>query len=330
MNPPRVVIIGNPSSGRGRAAGTLAQISSRLKADGYRVDCVETGPGRRGVTIGEHLVGAGALIVAGGDGTVHHALEPAVACGVPIYHWPSGNENLFAREFGMDRSVDRLIRSVRAHQVRMSDLGECNGKLFALMVSVGFDAEVVERVSASRHAGARRGRVSHLDYAVQGIRVWLSHQPPKLTVDIDGSRLVDERPGLVVVANSRQYGGGLDPARDARTDDAALNVVFFAAESRFGLVSWATRLAWTRGWSRLPRNERAYKPVHGAIIGAGSHVRVQVAGDSSVRTAAAQVDGEFLGRLGGPDLLALDIRVRPGALAVIGTGDPDGRASPPE
>ncbi len=330
-----VVLVGNSSSGRGRAFGHIARIGGLLEAEGHKVVRVETGPNRPsegptgsparspggspGGGLNGELRGAKALIVAGGDGTIHHALEHAVEADVPIYHLPSGNENLFAREFGMDATWDRLRRSLNARNVVESDLGACNGKLFALMVSVGFDASVVERVALARTGGGRgrgargRGGVTHADYALQAWKeLWTAKFIP-LRVEVDGRVLVDGERGLLVVANSRQYGGGLDPARDARIDDGLLNVVFLPASSRLALLRWAARLAWSRGLSRVPKTERGRRAVPGARCLTGERVWVHPVDG----TVSAQVDGEYLGRLGSESLPALDIQIRPRVLSVL-------------
>ncbi|MBX3385419.1 MAG: NAD(+)/NADH kinase [Phycisphaeraceae bacterium] len=315
-----VVILSNASSGKGRAPDRLSAIADRIRDGGREVRFVRAGPGQDGAMLDCSLEGAAALVIAGGDGTVHHALEAAVASGVPIYHVPAGNENLFAREFGMDASPQRLGAALDAGAWRTSDLGECNGKLFALMVSVGFDAGVVRRVSLSRRAAGRNGGVSHRDYAVQGMREMLTHRPPRMSVTVDGRVMVEGERGLIVVANSRQYGGGLDPARDARTDDGVLSVVFLRARTRLTLLGWGAKLVWTRGWSRSTQRERNQRPIEGAIRTMGSRIEIR-----STDGAAAQVDGEFLGSIGSRGLESINIAVRPGALRVL---DAHGGSSP--
>ena len=233
-----VVVLRNARSGRERAVASTIQVISALRERGFDVRTVDLSPSNSHIAELElAATGARALVIAGGDGTVHHNLSLAARLGVPVYHLPLGNENLFSREFGMTIDEATLIRSIdRAESVPM-DLGVCNGRLFALMASVGFDACVVERVAAKRTAG-----ISHHVYARHVLAEIRRPRWHSMSVIVDGVRRVENATGWLIIANSRQYGARLDPARSARTDDALLDVVFMPARTRLDLVRWAARL----------------------------------------------------------------------------------------
>src|SRR5688572_2084966 len=176
------------------------------------------------------------LVVVGGDGAVRLAAASASRAGVPIYHFPSGTENLFAREFGMNQSKKLLISAIEQFEVRSVDVGVANGLLFLSMVSVGYDAEVVHDLAA------RRGdSISHLSYVIPILTQLKRWQPPHLEVTVDGKPVSETCPGFVVVANSKHYGWQLNPAGRASMSDGLLDVAYFPACSRRELIGWAWR-----------------------------------------------------------------------------------------
>lgn len=228
-----IVLIQNRSSGSGNRHGIAAELASRLIAEGHAVRTLEAGANLSRTDVDATLAGARLCVIAGGDGTVHYNLPALAAARVPIYHFPLGTENLFARHFSMDRDPDRLLAAIRTNSTVDVDLADCSGRLFALMCSVGFDAAVVERVAANRSGGVRRA-----DYVMQALCELAEPRTPRLTITVDGRTVVESRHGLVVIANSRQYAARLDPARHASMTDGLLDAVFMPHTTRIGLAKW--------------------------------------------------------------------------------------------
>ncbi|HVZ35702.1 MAG TPA: hypothetical protein VG963_24920, partial [Polyangiaceae bacterium] len=131
---------------------------------------------------------------------------------------------------------------------------------------------------------------------------------PTLSVEVDGRALIQSQPGLVVVANSRQYAARLDPARSASMTDGLLDVVFYPHRSRVRLGAWGLRTA-------LGVHTRS----RSLITAQGKRVHIRCAGQA----APFQLDGECAGRLlaeepdGDRDQTELRFEVRPGALRVL-------------
>jgi diacylglycerol kinase family enzyme len=233
----RILILHNPISGRGRAEAAARQLCGTLEAEGHDARNGETQIGAPEEWLLPSLEGADILVIVGGDGAVRAASASAAATRTPIYHFPFGTENLFSREFGMDREPETLLRAIDGGQVRDIDLGRANGVPFLLMASIGFDAEVVHDLSTRR-----TGAISHRTYAMPIVRQAFGWRPPRLHVQLDGRTVADE-PGMLVVGNCRQYGWRLDPAVDADIADGRLDVVFFPTRGPLRLLRWviATR-----------------------------------------------------------------------------------------
>ncbi|MFM7134381.1 MAG: diacylglycerol/lipid kinase family protein, partial [Planctomycetota bacterium] len=98
-----VVVLFNPISGAGRALATAQRLAHALEAEGREVGLVPTERRPGELWLRPRLSGAEALVVVGGDGAVRLSASEAARAGVPLWHAPTGTENLFARAFGMSR-----------------------------------------------------------------------------------------------------------------------------------------------------------------------------------------------------------------------------------
>ncbi|HMN39312.1 MAG TPA: diacylglycerol kinase family protein [Phycisphaerales bacterium] len=309
-----IVLLNNPNSGRATGGAVADGLAARLEEAGHDVTRLSASKGITPHALGAPLRKAGLLVVAGGDGTLHHALPAIVETGVAFYHFPMGTENLFTREFGMDRRPETLLRAIERGEVQRCDAGQVEaedpprsvgasedpprsvgvpgaGVLFSLMVSVGFDACVVERVAA-----ARRGGVTRSAYVRAAVRELMRPRVPRVTVVADGRRVVDGAEGMLVVANSRQYAARLNPAAEASMSDGLLDVVFFPHRTAVGLARWLTASA--GGFAAS---------VPGVITAKAERIEVEVD-----RPTPRQIDGEAAGAVS-----RMSVGVRPGVLNVL-------------
>lgn len=297
----KIVVLSNPASGKGEAAGLAEGIGLALATDGHAVEQLRIGPG---TDLAARLGGADALVLVGGDGTLHHALPALMGSKVPVYQAPRGTENLFAREWGMDAQIATLRRALARREVVDADVGiattgDGTERAFAIMCSVGPDAGIVHRGAA-----ARRGAITKWSYVAPALGQALRPQYGKLSVAVDGREVVNGRRGLLVVANSRQYAARLDPCVRACASDGVLDVVFFPWGVAVATVLWAAA-------SRL----RLHTKLPGVVYATGASVTVVNHGATS---APAQMDGEAAGAVEGLGAGgAWTLRVRPGALRVL-------------
>jgi diacylglycerol kinase (ATP) len=296
----KIALMYNTLAGQGRAGEAAEVVRGRLAADGHAVEPIDTSHNGRLGEVSEAASRSDVLVALGGDGTVQAASIAVEASATPIYHFPLGTENLFAREWEMSRRYETLRASLDAWRVEPVDAARCNGVRFLLMCSVGPDANVVHRL-----ASVRSGAITHMSYAQHVMQEFLNPSFPTLTVEADGETVVDGRAGLLVIANSRQYALRLDPARDAVMTDGLLDVVFFPMSSRAAMLRWLTA-------ARLRRR--------GASSGVSIRARrVRARGEHG--PLLCQLDGEA-GFLGADDPLPagggeLEVEVEPRALRVL-------------
>lgn len=243
-----VVLLVNPKSGRGIGVKLADRIERRLNADGFSCKRFAAIHGID-ADAGEHFDptrfdAAEALVVIGGDGTLSRIADLAANTKTPVYHIPVGNENLFAREFGMTRSAGALSVALQRRDIADTDLAWAEfaaRERFLIMASCGPDAGVVRRL-----ADQRTKAIGHLAYTTPVIKELAAPSIPRLTIEVDGERIVDARKGWLVVANARPYGMHADFGRHASVFSGKLDAVFMpcitSAEASWWMVR--ARLAW--------------------------------------------------------------------------------------
>lgn len=266
-----IAVVYNPIAGAGRAAQAGRGVVGILERAGHEVTIIETKLEPASQWLDPALGNCKAIVVVGGDGTVRLVSESAMKSDLPIYHYPLGTENLFARQFDMDQSEAKLLGAIERYRIQKFDIGHVNGLTFLLMVSVGYDAEVVHDLASNRS-----GAISHLSYARPMCRQFFRWKPPKLLITLDGRRIDGGQRGFVVIANSSQYGQRLDPARDAIMDDGQLDVVFFPTRSRMDLLSWMWKM---RRGSHMSDNRLIYQQGKSLTIECDEPQRFQIDGD---------------------------------------------------
>jgi YegS/Rv2252/BmrU family lipid kinase len=159
------------------------------------------------------------VVAAGGDGTLNDVLNQVTT--VPTAIFPLGNENLVAQHFGLRTSAVDLAETIAAAHWKALDLGRVGERYFSIMVSAGFDAEVVHQVHKQR-----QGHVSKLSYAWQIARGLPSYAFPGIEVEVidTGERLCG---AMAFVFNLPRYGLGLPIAPKAHPADGWLDLYVF-------------------------------------------------------------------------------------------------------
>ena len=198
---------------------------------------------------------ADAILVLGGDGTVHRHLPQLVKLQLPVLVVPHGSGNDFARALHL-RSVDHALSAWRQFvsgrgSVRQVDLGVIAppdaggapaphgagaGRYFGCVGGVGLDVEVARRANRLPHALRRRGGYltsllpALASFHAVGVRVQASLGEDSLSTRYAGPAM------LVAFANTPTFGGGIRIAPDARLDDGRLEVCVVEAMGKVRLL----------------------------------------------------------------------------------------------
>lgn len=285
-----IALLTNPSAGRGRAPAVAVRVAARLERAGFRVRSLQGRDSGEAARLAAEAVddGVESLVVVGGDGLVHLAVQALAHRPASLGIVPCGTGNDAARMFGVPRSDPEAAADVVvAGRVRTVDLARTGPTYFLCVLSAGFDAIVNERANRMRRP---RGRLRYTLATLAELRVF---RPLGYSLALDGEQRY-VRAMLVAVGNGPSFGGGLRITHGAVVDDGLLDVVLFHPVSKPDLLRTYPRL-FSGGHTR----HHAYE-----------HHRVR-----EVTIAApgvvAYADGERLGPL------PVTVTAVPGALRVL-------------
>jgi diacylglycerol kinase (ATP) len=180
-----VVISVNPKAGYRSATGPVERLAELLRGRKLAVH-ISTDLGEVACRANEtHAQGRlRALVGVGGDGTAAELLNRTNP-GVPIALLPAGTANLLSRHVGWTRQPEPFAEMVAAGSVSRIDVGRAGDRLFMLMASCGFDAEVVLRLHNLR-AARPGGHVRYRSYLKPIFDVLRSYEYPELRIECDG------------------------------------------------------------------------------------------------------------------------------------------------
>lgn len=274
---PWVAVVANPYSGSGPNRKLVDRLQAALGAHGL--------PSRALWDPAEHTAVLNdpdrqhtcrCVVAAGGDGTVGGVINETTA--IPLAVLPMGNENLFAKKFGF-KKPEPLAEAIARGRTRTIDLGAANERRFAVVASVGIDADTVERVQRWRVRSDHLKRVTRLSYARPIMSAALGYGYPPVELIADGRTV---RGTHAMVFNFNRYAMGLSFTPDAECDDGKLHWVVF---EKPGLAMFTTYLAsvWL-GSRHLKRKDVHVGTADKIELRCDTEAPVQVDGDPSNRT----------------------------------------------
>ena len=183
-----------------------------------------------------------AILVFGGDGTVHRHLGALVNRNAPVLVVPAGSGNDFARALAIRKVADSLAAwnkfASGGTNCRTIDLGlvkpmgpsgssEIKPTYFSCAAGVGLDGEVTRQANR-----LPRWLKAHGGYALSFPGALAAFRPFRLTLRSDDAEAGEAASRAVMVAifaNAPFYGGGMKVAPRARMDDGRLDVCLIRA-----------------------------------------------------------------------------------------------------
>jgi diacylglycerol kinase family enzyme len=226
------------------------------------------------------------VVAFGGDGTVNEAANGLAGSRTPLAVLPGGNNNVFAKMLGIPNDVvdatEHLLGLADRWEPHAVDLGRVGDRWFTFAAGLGLDASVVERVDRHPDVKARFGAWYYTQAAVMTfLRRYVVH-PPRLEVEIDGSRI---RGVSAFFQNGAPYTyfktRPINLADGARLDSGDLAGVVLTRARPYDVPTIAFRAL--SGPARIERHRgvAAFTGVHEATIRSldGRPVPLQVDGD---------------------------------------------------
>jgi diacylglycerol kinase (ATP) len=289
-----LVVVANPTAGRGKAGRLIGKVDRLLLGSGLEHEIRVSTSAQHLGELAREAAEAGASIVAalGGDGTVSIAADALLGTGAALAPLPSGTGDDFAKAVGMG-SVERAVRQLVDPRIEPVDVVRittgAESRHYVNIAGAGFDSEVNETANAMTVRVGATGT-----YVVALLKTLSRFSPAAFTIQVDDKRLELDAM-LVEVGNGRWTGGGMKVLPTALMNDGVLDVC---------LVEAMSKAAFLRSFPRVFTGSHTSHPKVRMLTGR----RVQVEANRRIQVYG---DGERVGPL--PAIF----RVVPAALPVV-------------
>jgi diacylglycerol kinase (ATP) len=233
-----------------------------------------------------------ALGLAGGDGTVTHALAGITGRNrVPIGLIPVGSGNDFAFNCAIPKTIAGALEIITHGTPRSVDLARCgNTRRFCCVAGVGLDEMALRIIYGS---WLPRSKALNI-YAA--LRALVTYRPPRVRMTWEGGGYEGEVM-FAAVTNTTSYGGGFMVTPGARVDDGALDICIVKRTGRLKLLASFPRIL-----------KGTHTELDEVIIARSSWVRIETDGPLPV-----PLDGEL-----GMAQTPVELRCDPGGLTLLG------------
>ncbi len=302
----------NPAARGGRNAALRPALEAALQDAGIDATIHTTAAPGDAEPLARALGHAGeTVVVAGGDGTIHEAVNGLIHTAGVLGVLPLGTGNDFAHALGMVDSLAEAARqlagaprvAVDLGRVRWTDGTGTHERLFSNGLGAGFDAHAAALAAETKWLG---GRAAYLAAVLRTLWAWrkpLHRARTHVLADAhDEDPLGHDGPlFLCAVGNGHSVGGGFHLTPDAVPNDGLLDVCL------------VRHLPTRRALKLLPTT------FTGGHVGEAEVTIARLPGfglDVASGALAVHADGEILTR----DAIRFEVEVQPGAITALAPG----------
>ncbi len=143
----------------------------------------------------------GAVVAAGGDGTINAVAQAVLPTGLPFGVLPQGTFNYFSRTHGIPSDTEHATRALLRAQVRPVQVGLVNERVFLVNASVGLYPQLLEDREAYKQ---RYGRSRLVAFWAALVTLLHAHRPLRLRIGCQGVERDVRTPTLFVANNALQ------------------------------------------------------------------------------------------------------------------------------
>ncbi len=291
-------IIANPISGRGKVEARLPDLQAAARISGAAFEISTSPKDLRTRVARARDAGAWRIVIAGGDGSIHQAIQELAGSETALAVVPLGRGNDLAASIGVVKDFDAALALAFDGRLRQVDLGRLRvgraESYFAVNCGAGVDS------LAARLANRQRMFRGALGYPMAAAVELARFRSTNFDIDFGNGHW--REPGMaLIVANCWRFGGGMKVAPEARVDDGLLDVVFVKKAFKLRL---------------LPLLAKVYSGSHvdHAAIAMARTAKLTLTLDRRLPVCG---DGELMGEVGEE---GVTIEAAPGALQVVAPG----------
>lgn len=220
----------NPRAGRGLSAASfdrLRKLASRAGA-GFVVSRGAADLGEQARRAAED--GVERLLVAGGDGTMHHAIQGLANTSCALGVIPVGTGNDLSGTLKIPPDLDVAVQRGLTGSIRPIDLIRVGETYSVSYLGVGFDSETTELANQVK---ILKGP---LIYPYSVIHTLATFVPPSMRI-VHDEGVFEGRVMFANLSSLPRFGGGMQIAPQAKIDDGILDLVIVKEISRRALLA---------------------------------------------------------------------------------------------
>jgi diacylglycerol kinase family enzyme len=243
--------------------------------------------------------GAGAVLAAGGDGTIRAVAESMAGTGVPFAVLPGGTGNLFARNHGLPLlDIDRVMEAVFTGFTYPVDMGWArlsrpDGSVsehgFVVLAGMGLDADMIANTRPDLKRSV--GWVAYLDGAARSLP---GAKPFRVVYQVDEGRLHSTKVHSMLFANCGALPAGIALLPDASLDDGAMDIALIQPTGPLGWLGIWRKVWWDNSVLRRTRAGRRVLERRGRDASI-RYLRGAVAEAAMIGPTSIELDGDELG-----------------------------------
>jgi len=231
----RVGILEGTGGSRRGADKAAAAVATQAAVNGWEPAAVTL------AELAERLPELDRVVLCGGDGLVHRAVQVLAGTPAEVAVVPVGSGNDFARAAGLDRTgAVPVAAAPPGGPIAATDLIVADGTYATTVLTGGYSG----RVNAT--ANAMRFPPGSSKYTVAALREIARLRPRdvRLTLErADGTTDVIEAPmTLFAIGNTAYFGGGMQICPAANPADGELEVITVGALPRRSFVAWLPKV----------------------------------------------------------------------------------------
>ena len=284
-------MIVNPVAGGGRGLDDFPQISKHLRDAHIRYEPVFTEHKFHAteLTVSAVREGYRHIIVVGGDGTLHEAVnglfiqQEVRPDQVLLAVVAVGTGNDWVRTFGISNRYQDAIAAIAAGHSFLQDVGVVSyeeshyrqHRYIANVAGAGFDAQVIRKHSHMK----KKGHKSRWRYTWCLVRSYFSYKSTGTKVWVDDRLVYNDLLLSAAIGICKYNGGGMQQLPDAVADDGMLDVSLIRP-IHFWHILFRFHYLFNGGIYRIRH----------VLQARGSRIRIESSPEVSV-----EVDGELLG-----------------------------------
>lgn len=227
-----IAVLTNPTSGKGRGNRIGSTVIPRLTDAGYDVRALVGRDADEALDLARKCVQdeLETLVVIGGDGMVHLAVQALAGSATRLGLVPAGTGNDVARNLDLPRKDPEAATDVIiGGKERSIDLARIGHLYYVTVLAAGFDAIVNER------ANAMTWPKGQMRYNLATLAELRTFSPIPYVIEVDGKQHRFDAM-MVAVGNGPSFGGGMRITEGALMDDGLLDVVSIDPMSKFELI----------------------------------------------------------------------------------------------